>query len=159
MLPRAFLHVHSEIYVSCSFTGAEIGVEGPCGSKILVRGEPGWDTVPELKAIDGEPIIDKPGKGAFYATGEGSPACVLYTWYSQPQNSGNEPWKLFNGRCGACPGLGISISKFLYQTNGMLFHADLDLLLRTRGIRNLIFTGVTTDVCVSTTLREADDRG
>lgn len=80
-----------------------IGDRGPMG-RVLIAGEPGAEIVPDLTPKTGEPVIDKPGKGAFYATG-------------------------------------------------------LDDLLRRLGLRRLVFAGVTTEVCVQTTMREANDRG
>jgi len=83
--------------------GAEIGTRGPLG-RLLVRGEAGHDIVPELQPLPGEPVVDKPGYGAFTNT-------------------------------------------------------DLEGILRIRGIERLIVCGVTTEVCVHSTLRDATDRG
>ncbi|KAJ5621595.1 Isochorismatase hydrolase [Penicillium herquei] len=88
-----------------SHNGSQLGIgdQGPLG-RLLVRGQPGWNIVDELHPLDNEPIIDKPGRGAFA-------------------------------------------------------HTDFELLLRNKGIKNLVLVGVTTDVCVSSTMREANDRG
>lgn len=83
--------------------GGEIGSQGTLG-RILVRGEPGWEIVPELTPAASEPIIDKPGFSAFYAT-------------------------------------------------------DLNRILAVRGVRHIILCGLTTDVCVHSTMRDAVDRG
>jgi nicotinamidase-related amidase len=83
--------------------GAEIGSIGPLG-RLLIRGEYGHDIIDELKLIDGEPIIDKPGYGAFHQT-------------------------------------------------------DLAQILEIKDIKRLYICGVTTEVCVHSTLREAIDRG
>ncbi|KAI1917718.1 hypothetical protein LOZ53_006048 [Ophidiomyces ophidiicola] len=93
-----------ESFRSCNNpSGLGIGADGPLG-KFLIRGEPGHDTIAELYPIPGEPVIDKPGRGAF-------------------------------------------------------MHTDFELLLRNKGIKNLVLVGLMTDVAVSTIMREANDRG
>ena len=83
--------------------GAAIGDCGPMG-RLLVRGEAGWEIIPELTPREGDIVIDKPGYSAFYAT-------------------------------------------------------DLEQILRAKAVRKLVLAGVTTDVCVHSTLRDATDRG
>ena len=80
-----------------------IGDPGPMG-RILIRGEPGASIVPECAPVPGEMVVDKPGKGMFYAT-------------------------------------------------------DVEAMLKARGVTQLVFAGVTTEVCVQTSMREANDRG
>jgi biuret amidohydrolase len=97
----ADLHAHKKQRFGCD--QPVIGNLGPRG-RILIRGEPGHDIIPELYPQDGEPIIDKPGKGSFYAT-------------------------------------------------------DFEAILNAQCIKTLLVCGVTTEVCVHTTIREANDRG
>lgn len=103
LLPRERFRSRNHQISAHDATPLGIGDVGPLG-RMLVRGEPGHDFVPELMPLAGEPVIDKPGKSAF-----------AYT--------------------------------------------DLELLLRIRGIKNLVLCGVTMEVCVGTTMREGCDRG
>jgi nicotinamidase-related amidase len=96
--------------------GAGIGTAPREGeSKILIQGEPNHNIIEELRPLEGEIIIDKPGKG--------------------------------------------NDTESLLYSAGSFYATSLELILRTKGIRNLVLTGVTTDVCVHTTMREANDRG
>ncbi|RII19038.1 isochorismatase family protein [Alternaria sp. MG1] len=82
---------------------AEIGSQGPLG-RLLIRGQEGHEIVEDLKPLEGELVVDKPGRSAFA-------------------------------------------------------HTELDLMLRAKGVSNLVVCGVTADACVSSTVREASDRG
>lgn len=121
--------------------GAGIGSQGPCG-RILVKGEPGWEIIPELAPLPGTYIVVK----SVFIRCQFNIVCTLYS------------------PCASLPCIQlyfIDADEIVIDKpgKGSFVGTSLDLILRTKGIRNIMLAGVTTDVCVSTTQRNANDMG